>query len=39
MDEVVGDLEAEDVVLGRDADRGRGGEGGHACQGYETINI
>lgn len=38
MDEVVGDFEAEDVVLGRDADRGRGGEGGHETGGV-TINI
>lgn len=30
VDEVVGDLETDGVVLRRDADRGRRGEGGHA---------
>lgn len=29
MDEIVGNFQTEDVVLGRDADRGWGGEGGH----------
>lgn len=36
MHQIVGDFETEGVVLRRDADRGQGGEGGHAGQGREN---
>lgn len=39
MQQIVGDVETEDVILGRDADGGGEGEGGHHRGGRRIENI